>query len=225
MSPARSDPRPTPDGITPLVGYRYWTLAVLGERWTLRSMNGELVYEVTVDQAVEQRDDAWLVARCLINAHDAPEESCTCGFYAVKSFSALKSSPGLLWSAASRAMAHPEATTHRVAGRVHLAGKIVEHDLGYRAELMRIAELRPFRGTEQIVARFAQCLGVPAGEPFDPTDPSGAPLTGREMELLRMLAEGRPLVEMVDMLQISNATVRSVTSHILQKLRQHESTT
>jgi hypothetical protein len=58
-----------------------------------------------------------------------------------------------------------------VAGRVHLAGKIVEHELGYRAERMRIAELRPFRGTEPTVARFAQCLGVPAGEPIDPRDP------------------------------------------------------
>jgi hypothetical protein len=224
MSRARSDSRPTPDGITPLVGYRYWTLSVLGERWTLRSMNGELVHEVTVDQAVEQRDDGWVVARCLINAHAAPEESCACGFYAVKSLPALRSSPGLFWSAASRATAHPDAITHRVAGRVHLAGKIVEHDLGYRAERMRIAELRPFRGTEHIVVRFAQCLGVPAGEPFDPTDPSGAPLTGREMELLRQLAEGRPLVEMLDTLQTSNATVRRMTSHILQKLRQHDST-
>jgi len=174
---------------------------------------------VTVDQAVEQRDDAWLVAHCLIDDHAAPDESCACGFYAVKSFSALKSSPGLLWRAASRATAHPEAITQRVAGRVHLAGKIVEHDLGYRAERMRIAELRPFRGTEQIVARFAQCLGVPAGEPFDPTDPSGAPLTGREMELLRLLAEGRPLVEMVDTLQISNATVRNATRYVMEKLR------
>jgi Bacterial regulatory proteins, luxR family len=224
MSRSGSDSRPTPDGITPLVGYRYWTLSVLGERWTLRSMNGELVHEVTVDQAVEQRDDAWLVAHCLVDAHAAPEESCACGFYAVKSFSALKSSPGLLWRAASRATAHPKAITHRVAGRVHLAGKIVEHDLGYRAERMRIAELRPFRGTEQIVARFAQCLAVPVGEPFDPTDPSGAPLTGRETEPLRQLAEGRPLVEIVDTLQLSDATVRSMTSYILQKLRQHDPT-
>jgi Bacterial regulatory proteins, luxR family len=218
MSRARSDPKPTPDGITPFVGYRYWNLSVGRELWTLRSLNRELVHEVNVDEPIGGRNDAWLVAHCLSYDHDAPDEACACGFYAMKSFSTLLS------RTLSFGTTYPETVTQRVAGRVHLAGKIVEHDLGYRAERMRIVELRPFRGTEQIVARFAQCLGVPVGEPFDPTDPSGAPLTGKERELLRQLAEGRPLVEMVDTLQLSNATVRSMTSYILQKLRQHDST-
>jgi hypothetical protein len=213
MSRARSDPRPTPDGITPLVGYRYWNLSVGPEPWTLRSLNGELVHEVNVDQPVGQRNDAWLVARCLASDHDAPEESCACGFYAMKTFSTLLS------RTLSFGTTDPETVTHRVAGRVHLAGKIVEHDLGYRAERMRIAELRPFRGTEQTVARLAQCLGVPAGEPIDPTDPFDAPLTAREMELLRLLCEGRPIGEMVEGLPNSNATVRNATRYIMEKLR------
>ena len=218
MSRARSDPRPTPDGVTPLVGYRCWTLSVGREQWTLRSMNRQLVHEVNVDQPVGQRDNAWLVARCLTSDHDAPEERCACGFYAVKSFTTLRSSPGPLWRAVSLAMSDPEGVTQRVAGRVHLAGKIVEHELGYRAERMRIAELHPFRGTEQTVARFAQCLGVPAGEPIDPPDPWET-LTASEVEVLRLLAEGRTGKEVVERLQISGATVPSVTRYIMEKLR------
>jgi hypothetical protein len=219
MSRARSDPRPTPDGITPLVGYRCWELLVAPELWTLRSLNGEIVHEVNVHQPLGQRNDAWLIARCLENDHDAPEESCACGFYAVKSFSKLLSR-----TTPSYATTDPGAVTHRVAGRVHLAGKIVEHELGYRAERMRIAELCPFRGTEQIVAQLAHCLGVPAGEPIDPPDPFGAQLTARETEVLRLFAEGRSLEGMAERLQFSSATVRSVTSYILEKLRQHDST-
>lgn len=217
MSRARSNPRPAPDGITPLVGYRSWTLSVSTEQWTLRSLNQQLVHEVNIDQPLGQRNDAWLVARCLRNDHEAPEESCACGFYAVKSFPPPWRTPSLAtWLATT----DPEAVTHRVAGRVHLAGKIIEHDLGYRAERMRIVEFHPFRGTEQTVARFAQCLGVPAGEPIDDSaGPLREPLTPREMEVLRRLAEGRPLEGTFDRLRVSDATVRSVVTHILEKLR------
>jgi predicted DNA-binding protein (UPF0251 family) len=217
MSHARSDPRPTPDGITPLVGYRYWNLSVGPEPWTLRSLNGELVHEVNVHQPVGQGDNAWLVARCLTSDHDAPEERCACGFYAVKTFSTLRS------RTASFVSTDPEAVTHRVAGRVHLAGKIVEHDLGYRAERMQIAELRPFRGTERTVARFAQRLGVPAGEPIDPPGPVEL-LTSSEMEVIRLLAEGRPTQEIIERLHVSNRNVRRMIGHILEKLRQPDST-
>jgi hypothetical protein len=111
-----------------------------------------------------------------MNVHDAPEESCSCGFYAVKSLFTLGRL--LVFPAMASILsrtADPRAATFLVAGRVDLAGKVVEHDLGYRAERMRIAELLPFGGTEQTVARFARRLGVPVGEPIpDPDDVAGA---------------------------------------------------
>ena len=213
MTRAQRDQRPTPDAITPLVGYRLWRLSV-GPKWSaLRSLNGELLHEVNVLQSLGQPNDAWLVARCLKNDHDAPEESCACGFYAMKSFSTLLSRT---WSFLTM---DPTADTNEVAGRVHLAGKIVEHDLGYRAERMQIAELRPFRGTERTVARFAQRLGVPAGEPIDPPGPMEL-LTSSEMEVIRLLAEGRPTQEILERLHVSNGNVRRMMAHILEKLRE-----
>jgi hypothetical protein len=183
MTRAQLDQRPTPDGITPLVGYRLWRLSV-GPKWsTLRSLNGELLHEVNVFQSLG-RPSAWLVARCLKNDHDAPEESCACGFYAMKSFSTL---PSRTWSFPAM---DPTAGTYEVAGRVHLAGKIVEHD-----------------------------DGVPAGDPIDPPDPLES-LTSSEMEAIRLLAEGRSTQEILDTLHMRNPTVRRMVAHILEKVRE-----
>jgi hypothetical protein len=59
------------------------------------------------------------------------------------------------------------STSGVVMGRVELAGKIIEHERGYRAERARIAELIPFRGTEQSVMILAARLGLPISEPVD----------------------------------------------------------
>jgi hypothetical protein len=168
--------RRAPDGITPLLGYRVWTLSVGPGRRALRSMNGQIVHKVSLDHALGQRADPWLAARCLMNDHDAPEESCSCGFYAVKSLFTLgRLLPFAATASALARMADRRAATFLVAGRVDLAGKVVEHDLGYRPERMRIAELLAFGGTEQTVARFARRIGVPVGEPIpDPDDVAGA---------------------------------------------------
>ena len=168
--------RQAPDGITPLVGYRVWTLSIDPGRRVLRSMNGQIVHEVNLNHPLGHRTDPWLTARCQMTDHDAPEESCSCGFYAVKSLftlGRLLSFVPTAWALAR--MVDRLAATFLVAGRVDLAGKVVEHDLGYRAERMRIAELLAFGGTEQTVARFARRLGVPVGEPIpDPDDVAGA---------------------------------------------------
>jgi DNA-binding CsgD family transcriptional regulator len=231
----------TPDGITPLVAYRSWTLSVDPGRAALHSLNGQIVLEVDLDDPLGKRADPWLVARCLYNDHDAPEESCSCGFYAVKSLSTLEH---VLPFATPRSLslahgAEPGAATFDVAGRVDLAGKVVEHDLGYRAERMRIAELRPYAGTEQTVERFARRLGVPVGEPVpvparstitqgDSVHGSGTMaggaeprlhrLTPREVEALDLLASGAPLEEIFERMHTS-ATVRSLVRHIHEKLR------
>ena len=61
----------------------------------------------------------------------------------------------------------PGDTSGVVMGRVELAGKVIEHEWGYRAERARIAELIPFRGTEQSVMILAARLGLPISEPVD----------------------------------------------------------
>jgi DNA-binding CsgD family transcriptional regulator len=225
MRKAGIEPRPAPDGITPLVGYRTWTLSVAAKRWILRSLNGQIAHEVNIDDLSGRRDDAWLVARCGFGLdHDAPDEDCSCGFYAVKSLTTLE--PLLRFGMAGQAV--PGMGTYWVAGRVHLAGKIVEHEAGYRAERLRIAEFLAFHGTEKIVARFARSLRVPLGDPIfepDPPPPYAEPapppvyahFTEREVVVLHMLAEGAGGTEITNRLHISPNTVRTHIQHILQK--------
>jgi hypothetical protein len=183
---------PVPDGVTPLVGYRMWTLSVRPGYRELRSLNGTVAFEVRLHDPLGKRAEPWLAARCLKDDHDAPQESCSCGFYAVKSLFTL----GCLipFARCSRArMADPRAFF--VAGRVDLAGKVIEHDLGFRAERMRIAELLAFGRTEQTVARFARRLGVPVGEPIScpdfvagPANVQGYAFPGHAAAVLRKLA-------------------------------------
>jgi hypothetical protein len=52
-----------------------------------------------------------------------------------------------------------------ILGRVELAGKIIEHDDGYRAQKARIAELIPIEGDEPNGMRLAALLGVTLGDP------------------------------------------------------------
>jgi len=222
MSRAQTQAGRAPDGITPLVGYRCWTLLVGPARRALHSLNGQLVRQVNLDDPLGQRADPWLVARCLNTDHDAPEENCGCGFYALKSLSAL----GRVLPIGTRALrlalgAEPGADALPVAGRVDLAGKVIEHDLGYRAERMRITELRAFAGTEQTVTRFARRLGVPVGESIAfPRNPVER-LTPREVEVLRLLGSGTAGTEIAAHLAISPVTVRSHVQSILAKLEVH----
>ena len=190
MSRAQTRAGRTPDGITPLVGYRCWTISIGPGHRALHSLNGQIVRQVNLDEPLGQRADPWLVARCLKNDHDAPEESCSCGFYALKSLSTLES---LLPLAAPRALlyaggAEPGAEAFPVAGRVDLAGKVIEHDLGYRAERMRITELRAVAGTEQTVTRFARRIGVPVGESIPGSSTMGR---GAERDPLERLTPRR----------------------------------
>ena len=218
----------TPDGITPLVGYRCWTLSIGPGHRALRSLNGQIVRQVNLDEPLGQRADPWLVARCLTRDHAAPEESCACGFYALKSWASLGS---FLPFAVPRAMlytggAEPRVAAFPVMGRVDLAGKIIEHDLGYRAERMRITELRACAGTEPAVRRFARRIGVPVGESIpDPSTMGGgatpAPLdrlTPKEIEVIRLLANGSSTRRIASDLLIPPVTAQRHVENILVKL-------
>ena len=56
--------------------------------------------------------------------HDAPHESCGCGFYGVKDKSNAQG---------------------RIIAEVDLYGKVIEHELGYRAEYQRVLSVRVIR--------------------------------------------------------------------------------
>lgn len=148
---------PTPDSIAPIVAYRAWGYTFDDLRGALHPFSG-----VCNDDAFgwSGAGDRWVAASCQMlelevidDEHRVPDEHCSCGFYSVKELSTL------------RQMFSYRASVH-VLGRIELAGKIIEHEVGYRAERARIVELIPWRGTEGIVGRLAACLGVGMGDPI-----------------------------------------------------------
>jgi hypothetical protein len=179
-------PDRVPDGIEPMVGYRMWTYALggrLAQLHSLRSMSsfffhqlGKSDWDPPVRSDWDGAASAWVFASCELHGHVAPDEDCTCGFYAVNCTRLL--APPIHTSVSGL---HQGIEFGTVLGRVELAGKIIEHEYGYRAERARIAELIPIRGTERTVMRLGARLGLPIGRPVaanytppspGPTDPA-----------------------------------------------------
>ncbi|GAB4575424.1 MAG: response regulator transcription factor [Anaerolineae bacterium] len=69
-----------------------------------------------------------------------------------------------------------------------------------------------------IARKLLQEIAGPPKPPARPTDPAVEPLTDREVEVLRLVAQGRSNREIADDLVISEATVRTHMSNILSKL-------
>jgi hypothetical protein len=152
-----------PDGIEPMVGYRLWAYALGGRRAQLHSLRSlSLIVHPLGKSDWDGAASNWVFASCDICGHVQPNEDCTCGFYAVKLLSQLIP-PFPLRTPESRVNRGVESGI--VLGRVELAGKIIEHEYGYRAERARIAELIPMRGTERTVMRLGARLGLPIGRP------------------------------------------------------------
>jgi len=100
-----------PDYISPVVAYRAWQLDATG----LKSLCGEL-----------WRPGRSLAAACKASVrgtahdvHDAPQMNCTCGIYAAKSHSDLRTAG---------------YAGYGIHGEVYLWGTVVEHELGWRAQ-------------------------------------------------------------------------------------------
>jgi hypothetical protein len=153
-----------PDGISPIVGYRLWTYTISPGRVNLHSQNcgSNLPTSVCPWEMVGTQ---WRVASCLRGEeHLVPDENCSCGFYAMREL------PWLLAQAPvpASALGIPgldDGDEGSVLGRVELAGKVIEHEYGYRAERGRIAEFIPFQGSEEDVARLATEWGLPMRDP------------------------------------------------------------
>src|SRR5919201_664846 len=121
-----------PDLIEPILAYRCWRYVVMDGATRLFSLGFH---------GASGRNDwdgswrGWVTASCPLSdtRHDAPAEACSCGFYALKS--ADEAAWHLFGRDAGEAVLKPQGS---VLGRVRLAGKVIEHDSGYRAERARI---------------------------------------------------------------------------------------
>lgn len=178
-----------PDGIEPLVGYRCWSYsaALTGVALypVMRMGVGHL--DPSPWTGAESR---WVKAHCFGEApisrlhagrllceilgvapeapggavpkaapsHEVPMEDCSCGFYAMRDLDRGLVDMSLYGMLTQRAQLY-------VLGRVLLAGKVIEHAEGYRAERARIAELIPVKGTEEPVSALAAALGLPMSAP------------------------------------------------------------
>jgi hypothetical protein len=154
-----------PDLIEPIVGYRAWRYTI-SEGVQLFPLNAKA--RLLPKSEWEDAWAAWVTSSCQVPGdvtHLAPDEDCTCGFYALKSPENVAEFTAaiIFQSAASRAEGGEEA----VLGRVLLAGKVIEHETGYRAERARIAELIPTTTDGGMTRSLAARLGLPVGPTLD----------------------------------------------------------
>ncbi len=172
-----------PDLIEPIAGYRAWRCTANERAIQLFPLT------LTPDDLGEENPwegawSGWVRASCRTSeeaSHLAPDEGCSCGFYAMKTPDAVA------WFAT---MGHDRTDADRtdgsigvVLGRVELAGKVIEHETGYRAERARIAEFIPTTTDGGVTLSLARRLELPLGQVWDT-----APLV-REMQ--EMEAGGR----------------------------------
>lgn len=145
-----------PDGIEPIVAYRAWRCEVRDGRPVLRSVS-------PISRRSEWTAGGWTRAECLARGarsrrrrdptHEVPAEGCTCGIYALRELSPVFL-PGDPIGFRS------DSTPPILVGRVQLAGKVIEHEEGYRAERARLLEVLPAPGQEPFAERVAGTYGA-----------------------------------------------------------------
>ena len=113
---------------------------------------------------------------------------------------------------ATRSAMHPElARTWRALGRVF-------RERGNGAAGVRGSGREKAAGFERQAMELEQSLGLPANSPSPPLPLSRSPLSAREQEVLRLVAEGRTNREIAEALVLSERTVVHHVTHILDKL-------
>jgi hypothetical protein len=151
-----------PDGIEPIAGFRMWLYTLHRFQPQLHPIHS--LGHATGPSPWDGAESGWVVASCAagpVDPEHVPGWSCTCGFYAAKNLPQF-----------SKAIALVELPPREdgvklgwIFGRVELAGKIIEHDYGYRAQRARIAELNPVEGDERNGSHLAALLGLPIADP------------------------------------------------------------
>jgi hypothetical protein len=164
-----------PDLIEPIVGYRAWRFTA-SERAVQLFAVTLIADDLGDENPWEGAWSGWVRASCPADEGTplAPDEGCSCGFYAMKTPDAVA-----CFTATSHVRPYADdtdVTNGVVFGRVELAGKVIEHETGYRAERARIAELIPTTTDGGVTLSLARRLGVPLGPIWDT-----APLV-REMQ-------------------------------------------
>lgn len=155
-----------PDLIEPIVGYRAW-------RYIASDRAVRLFPITAADDDLGESEwegawSGWVRASCPTRdevAHVAPDEGCSCGFYAMKTPDAVAT-----FTAMSQIRTHGDPADELnsiVFGRVELAGKVIEHETGYRAERAHIAELIPTTTDGGVTLSIARRLGLPLGPAWD----------------------------------------------------------
>jgi hypothetical protein len=185
-----------PDGIEPIVGYRGWIYALYGSCAELHPMSSG--GDATDPSPWDGAESGWVDASCAadpVELEHVPGWSCTCGFYATKSQAPIPKSFLAVLKKAGLAVDSPsEDGVERgwIFGRVELAGKIIEHEHGYRAQRARIAELNPLDGDQRNSSHLAALLSLPIGDPVSVVemplspDPSWSPPDGPSTLRLRV---------------------------------------
>ena len=154
-----------PDLIEPIVGYRAWNYT---------TSDGVQLFPFNAPAGLLRKSEwedaweTWVTSSCPLPrdvTHLAPDEDCTCGFYALKSpEDVAEFTTAIIFQAAA---SRDRGGDGAVLGRVLLAGKVIEHETGYRAERARIAELIPTTTDAGSTLVLASCLGLPVGPTLD----------------------------------------------------------
>jgi len=140
-----------PDLATPLVGWRIWYVGADAAGPTLVSPVAPCTWP----------SRSAMTAACRHGCDEVPSWTCTCGLYAAKDIDlALVLAAGVLTST-SPGDSMPATA---IVGKVELAGKVIEHDRGYRAERARVVEILPIEGRSRLTESLAERFGVPVGD-------------------------------------------------------------
>jgi len=160
-----------PDGIEPISAFRAWSYTMGSARATLHSLVGGGGEPGLGPWVGAER--GWVTARCRIGIDHpggVPDERCLCGFYSLKSLPALLELVGVTIDASES-----DDESGVIVGRIQIAGKIIEHDFGYRAERARVAELIPRAANLANDTRLADLLGLPLTDTIPTIGPPSSP--------------------------------------------------
>jgi hypothetical protein len=137
---------PVPDGVSPIVAYRAWRLE---EDGTVSSLH----HEATWSPSTWVEAQSHLRSRGSIGGddHPAPAEGCWCGIHALKTLRHLQEALAPRPSE-ERTSIHGFAAYRFAVGMVELAGKVIEHEIGYRAERARMMWMLPVTPSMERVA-------------------------------------------------------------------------
>jgi DNA-binding CsgD family transcriptional regulator len=194
-----------PDGIQPIGAYRLWTYDLTKRGASLHSLMCHGIRPCPWEDA----GPGWVVASCTgIQGHAAPANQCSCGVYAVASI------PELLRHAVPFERGDGVGA---LMGRVELAGKVIEHERGYRAERARIVGLVPIEGATRDVMRYGNRLGIPIS-PAVPLPVAVQP-SEREIKVIEMIASGSTTEEVAKSMGISRYSVERHLERAMDALR------